>query len=339
MKKKIFIIIFATFLFTGFVSTASAAICFKPSIEIPGMSAFFKKCTPTVLDASGKEIVSYEINGYSVGNYVNALYNYGASAAGAVAMFMIVFASWQWIIASGNAGKIDNAKDTIRGALIGLALLFGGYLLLNSISSNLVNFEKLNISEIGTKYMAKDMCIAALNNNEFGSVDSCGSVYATSTSVGFVQCVDNSCPSGSKCWEYDERSNRIGECPSAIDINENVTCSCARQIPCQELTLDNCSEYNRFQDQEACALNSCYNRVMANGETFSSICGLSRANVCLPAANSDLEGKNCSSNSECLLDTNGDGVSEYCCDNEDYGVDECELKTWVSENDGHRCYN
>jgi hypothetical protein len=364
LKKKITIgllAIFTSFLFLGLVNTpvayaagpnectSNANICFIPNVVIPGITSLpgVEKCSETrqVLDKNGK-IVSDTKNGYkidncSIANYIKGLYNYTAGIAGVVAIFMIVFAAWQWIMAAGNAGKIDTAKDTIRGALIGLALIFGGYLLMNSISEKLVSFDSLQIQRVLPQQMAKDICSALLADGQFGSLNSCGTTYATSTNGFSVNCVDNTCPASYRCYQYSEYEERIGDCPTTIDEGASVSCSCAQIIPCHNLLRFDCGVYNLYEDHysESCAVNLCYGETMADDETvYPSICGLSRAGICLPAANSNLPGDMCDSNSDCILDLDGDHVSEYCCD-EDVGFDQCELITWVNEHDGHNCYH
>ncbi|MFA6252961.1 MAG: M15 family metallopeptidase [Patescibacteria group bacterium] len=104
------------------------AIEFKPSIDIPG-SEFTKEVT---------------VDGGTLARYIVGIYRYGGMFAGVVAMFMLVYAGWEWLLAGGNSSKISSARDKINGTLIGLALLFGGYILLSLISENLVKFKPLN---------------------------------------------------------------------------------------------------------------------------------------------------------------------------------------------------
>lgn len=108
--------------------TEVRGIEFKPSIDIPG-SIFTATTTVT---------------GDTLGNYIVAVYRYGGIFAGIVAMFMLVYAGWEWLLAGGNSSKISQAKSKISGTLMGLALLFGGYLLLSLISTNLISFKSLN---------------------------------------------------------------------------------------------------------------------------------------------------------------------------------------------------
>ncbi|MBT7228470.1 hypothetical protein HN859_03070, partial [Candidatus Parcubacteria bacterium] len=147
MKKTIFGLLFISFFALFFVFTVSevnAEIVFEPNVRIPGTSF------------GGSVIISAEDN--SIGLYIKALYEYGAVFVGAVAMFMLVFAGWQWLMAAGSSDKIGRAKETINGTLIGLILLFGGYLLLSQISTNLVEFKDINIVPLDLETTSDETC-------------------------------------------------------------------------------------------------------------------------------------------------------------------------------------
>jgi hypothetical protein len=75
------------------------------------------------------------------GNYVVTFYLWFAGAAGTLAVFMVMYGGFEWITAAGNAGRIGQAKETITGAIIGLILLLGSYVLLSTISTGFVNFQ------------------------------------------------------------------------------------------------------------------------------------------------------------------------------------------------------
>src|SRR3989339_916007 len=195
--KKIFLIfnlVCLSFLFVFLVSAQtststnvaadkSSVITFTPNVDIPGFFAGTQK-----------------IDSNSIATYINAVYRYGAGLAGVIAMFMIVFAAWQWIIAAGNAGKIENAKETIIGALIGLALLFGGYLLLAQISSRLVELKGLDITHIDTKLRDSIEYMACPNTIYIN----CGQTVVSPT--GAI-CKGSKCDAGSICKIMDASGN------------------------------------------------------------------------------------------------------------------------------------
>jgi hypothetical protein len=78
-------------------------------------------------------------------SYIVGIYSYGAGFAGLIAMLMLVLAGWKWLLAGGNPQKIMDAKSMINGVLIGLALLFGGQLLLRQISEGFNSVQSLSI--------------------------------------------------------------------------------------------------------------------------------------------------------------------------------------------------
>lgn len=105
------------------------SIFFIPNVGIPG----------TVFSRGS----SVAVSGTTIGDFIVAFYVWFAGAAGMLAVFMVMFGGWQWLTAAGNAGRIGQAKETITGAVVGLVLLLGSYVLLASISPTFVNFKDL----------------------------------------------------------------------------------------------------------------------------------------------------------------------------------------------------
>jgi len=153
-NKKYFILIFGLIIMaTLFLATDVLAkdaglspLNFNPQVSIPG-TAFEGK---VVNEKTGEIVVNISKTGDAIALYVTSLYKYGAGIAGLVALFMVVLAGWKWLMAGGNSEKISSAKDTIQGAVIGLFLLFGGYLLLSQISEDLVEFDTLVLPLVKT---------------------------------------------------------------------------------------------------------------------------------------------------------------------------------------------
>ncbi|MDP2946372.1 MAG: hypothetical protein Q8N61_02890, partial [bacterium] len=50
----------------------------------------------------------------------------------------------KYILAAGNVVKVEDAKDTIQQALLGLGLLLVSYLLLRTINPDLINLKNPN---------------------------------------------------------------------------------------------------------------------------------------------------------------------------------------------------
>ncbi len=103
---------------------------FKPGIGIPD-SQF----------ARGATVV---VTGTTLGEYISALYVFLSGAVGVVAALMVLYGGFKWIVASGNTGRVDDAKQTINAALIALLLTLGAYTLLYTINPELVRIQDLS---------------------------------------------------------------------------------------------------------------------------------------------------------------------------------------------------
>jgi len=208
MKKVFIVTLLITFgLFITQVAYADdKPICFKPMIAIPGFNN-------TGCD-SGQIAISSK--GDAIASYIYALYDYAAGAAGVVAMFMIVFAAWQWIIAAGNASKIDTAKDTIRGALLGLAFLFTGHLLLSNISVGLVDFNSLELEGLKTIQMnvASAPCSTANATEVPVSELVCGQSACVLDGDGVAVILGNFCSGSDFCLYKQSEDGILGGCNS-----------------------------------------------------------------------------------------------------------------------------
>src|SRR3972149_1919706 len=72
-------------------------------------------------------------------------YQWALGIGGLVALGIIVFGGILYTVSAGNASKQDDAKQWITGALIGLLLLFGSYLILNTINPGLTKLKDLKL--------------------------------------------------------------------------------------------------------------------------------------------------------------------------------------------------
>ena len=73
--------------------------------------------------------------------YIKYLFIFGLSAITFVALAQMMIGGITYILAAGNVAKVDDAKDTIKQALLGLGLLLVSYLLLRTINPDLVNLR------------------------------------------------------------------------------------------------------------------------------------------------------------------------------------------------------
>lgn len=85
--------------------------------------------------------------GVRLPGYMSALYKFGVIFASVLAVLMIVIGGVLYITAAGNMGKVEEAKDYIWQAVIGLLIVLGSYMIINTVNPNLVSMS-LNIPNV-----------------------------------------------------------------------------------------------------------------------------------------------------------------------------------------------
>lgn len=74
----------------------------------------------------------------SPAQYITNIYRFSLGAAAITALAVIIFGAVEYAVSAGNPARISDAKSRIFNALWGLVLLFGAYLILNTINPELV---------------------------------------------------------------------------------------------------------------------------------------------------------------------------------------------------------
>jgi hypothetical protein len=72
---------------------------------------------------------------------VSQIYIWSLGIGVLLALLMSILGGYYYMTSGGNAEQASKGKEFITGALLGLAILFGAYLLLNQINPDLVNFN------------------------------------------------------------------------------------------------------------------------------------------------------------------------------------------------------
>ncbi|MDP2586854.1 MAG: pilin [Candidatus Komeilibacteria bacterium] len=133
---------------------------FTPNISLPG----FPKTS--------------NVDNSLLGNYISALYKFLVGVAGIVAVIMIAIGGLLWLFSSGDSGKITKAKEIIIGAIIGLILVLGSWLILNTINPKLVEFSPLDVSKINKSqvgdFCEPDAAVTVDGKDDIGQNLSCG---------------------------------------------------------------------------------------------------------------------------------------------------------------------
>lgn len=108
--------------------------------DITNPGAKWVKClaggiTTAQVSFGGKETFA------DIGDYIKTIYNYLLIILSILASVMIVVAGVQYVSSAGNQETIGNAKKRIIGAIIGLALAYMSYTILNIVNPNTVNLR------------------------------------------------------------------------------------------------------------------------------------------------------------------------------------------------------
>jgi len=99
-------------------------LTFTPNVDIPGLFE-----GTTYVDSS------------LFARYVGAFFIYFIGVVGVLAVVMMMWGGYHYIVSAGNAQKVKQGKEIIVNALIGLTLALTSFLLLSLINPELVSFR------------------------------------------------------------------------------------------------------------------------------------------------------------------------------------------------------
>lgn len=92
----------------------------------------------------------YADNPSPVGLIAN-FYEMAIALSGVLALGMIIYAGIKRIVGAGSPKEVSDSNDIIYNALLGIVLLFGAYILLNTINPQLTKLEIPTLSQIEVK--------------------------------------------------------------------------------------------------------------------------------------------------------------------------------------------
>lgn len=134
---------FSLFLFSQNVAFAQEVkpyepVYFTPQIEVPN-SAITGKVPVGEIGNDGY------VSSTLLAKYIEAIYNYGLGIGGVLATVMLMVSGLIWLTSAGDSGKIDQAKKLMTGSIVGMVLLYGAFLLLNTINPDLVKMKGVRV--------------------------------------------------------------------------------------------------------------------------------------------------------------------------------------------------
>jgi|GEM_PF-1487174 len=166
MAKSILKIVFFLILFFSFSFIVRGAIV---DYKFP--------CTSFGTQALGYTDCSSADTTASIPNYIRRLYQFAIGISGILAVGMMVAGGILYTVSGGSPDKQNEGKDMIFSALWGLGLLFGAYVILNTINPQLVairepqgpqfisNSQTLTEKIWGWDEQKKDSCCVAVDVN------------------------------------------------------------------------------------------------------------------------------------------------------------------------------
>jgi len=138
----------------------------------------------------------------SPGNFINYFYQFALMIGGLLAFGVIVYGGVRYATSAGNPSGQHEAKEWVQGALLGLVLLAGAYLILYTVNPNLV--------QLGLPTLQKLTISAPPSNNN--SSGACGPNYG-------------SCSNGQTC---QQGTNQVWACATTgggQSTNTNPACN------------------------------------------------------------------------------------------------------------------
>lgn len=80
--------------------------------------------------------------------YINAAYRYAVSVILVIAIIMVVWGGFRFLLGSASVGNISKAKEVIRDAVVGMLLVIGAYIILQTVNPATTELRSLELSSI-----------------------------------------------------------------------------------------------------------------------------------------------------------------------------------------------
>lgn len=117
----------------------------EPRIKIPGLEFSDTSIENNkVTDSNG---VTYLVFPF-LGEYLAAVYKYILVVISIVSVVMLIVAGFQWAVPDASGENISSAKNRIAGALSGLVIAVGSYVILYTVNPELVQFRSLRVQYV-----------------------------------------------------------------------------------------------------------------------------------------------------------------------------------------------
>jgi len=168
LYKSIFVFAFALnlgglfFMATPLAARAAAVnvpVDFQPQVSIPG--SVFSNTAPVT--GGVYDPVTRTTSSDLLAKYIQAIYNYGLAIGGILAAIVLMAGGVLWLVSAGNDSKITQAKELILGSIIGILILFGSWIILNTINPDLLKLKVISPMSISQETLQGIVCCDPAN--------------------------------------------------------------------------------------------------------------------------------------------------------------------------------
>lgn len=168
-----------------------------------------------------------------IAEYIRNIFSFGTAIAGVLAVLLIIYGGLKWTLARGDAGKISDARQIISGAVIGLLLLFGSIVILQTINPEIVSLDSLRFT-ISKKLSPTDVELDLIPETTARTTSSVFAGKEPTKGTPGARCTkDDDCSSGYHCVLsfMPQQDSDLGFARSAIesDTSNNNIKRCAPQ--------------------------------------------------------------------------------------------------------------
>lgn len=181
----------------------------KLQVSIPGMDRFAD--AQVTIDPTNPE--DFTISSSWIAEYIVGIYNFGILIIGIFAAVTFIIGAVMWITAAGSPARIGEAKSWIGSSIMGLLLGLSSYLILYTISPELVKYPSITLQRISP------MADALTEADDQEEAEGAGS-----SSNGSYPAVNGQCFPMAKgsylknTWGFGDRRSGGGRCHAGIDI-------------------------------------------------------------------------------------------------------------------------
>ena len=228
-------------------------------------------------------------------NWINYIFVFGLAIVGLAIIGSLVYAGFEWMSGAENSSKIQSAKDRILGSVIGLIILLGSYVFLNTINPQLVSLKNPKImikiegkwkdfykpsGDAGTRLVGE-----ACSGGEECATGKCNSICLNKDSKPFGETckLSSDCDSGycdtisSKCSYSSSSTDGSGNCGNGKVCADGFRClsnyigyAIADPSDTTSSTVGTCTK--KRAPKEACSPAGAYDTGCFKGTCIDNVC-------------------------------------------------------------------